>query len=190
MKFADALEKATARFESDSFFERIKDEDPTMIKHLPLLQKINKCGFLTTESQAGNREKGISSKDGKPYELIERAFITGFMLEKDAVEFIKNMAVHTDKNAIYVPVCADTPGSLDIPLTLVKRKSDIQIETHMSTSLPKSTEASFRKMVHLNASEKAVFIFCWDSKWCRSASDKNGLFTQVYRIISTVKKLR
>ena len=183
MKFADALKKATTLFDSNSFFERIKDEDPTMIKYLPLLQKINKSGFLTTQSQAGNRTKGFSSHDGEPYELLERAFITGFMLEKDAVKFIKNMAVHTDKNAIYVPVCKETPASLDIPLTIVRRKSDIRIETHMSTSLPKSTEASFRKMVHLNKSEKVVFIFCWDSKWCRSASDKNGLFTEVHSIL-------
>ena len=177
MKFTEAQKKAVALFETEAFIQRVKEEDPTMLKHLPLLQKINKLGFLTVNSQAGNRSKG------KGYEILERAYLVGFMLEKDAEQFIKNMGVHTDKNAVYVPVCDETPSSLDVPLTITK-KDDVKVETHMSTSLPKEAEAFFRKMAFLNKSEKVVFLFCWDPLWCRLASGRNGLFTDVIRVLS------
>ena len=148
-----------------------------MLKHLPLLQKINKNGFITVESQAGNRSKG------KGYEIIERAYITGFMKETDAEQFIKNMAIHTDKNAVYVPVCNETPPSLDIPLTITKQE-DVRVTTHMSATLPKEAEAFFRKMASLSKSEKVVFIFCWDPMWCRLASRRTGLFTEVLKVLS------
>ena len=148
-----------------------------MVKHLPLLQKMNKHGFLTINSQAGNRSKG------KGYEILERAYVVGFMKEKDAEQFIKNMAIRTDKNAIYVPVCNETPSSLDVPLTITK-KDDVTVNTHMSTSLPKEAEEFFRKMASLSKSEKVVFIFCWDPMWCRLASRRNGLFTEVLKVLS------
>jgi hypothetical protein len=184
MKFREAQKRAVELFESDAFLERIKEEDSTMLKHLPLLQKINKSGFLTIESQAGNHMKGISKVDGKPYELLERAYITGFMLEKEAIEFIKNMGIYTDKNAVYVPICDPTPSSLDIPLTITKKK-EIIVETHMSPAIPKETDEFFKKMVHLHKTEKVVFIFCWDPVWCRVASGKRGLFTEVYGILKS-----
>jgi hypothetical protein len=91
-------------FGKDSFAEKIKEEDPLMVKYLPLLQKINKAGFLTINSQAGHHSKGKHYQTGKPYELTERAYLIGFMLEKDAAKFIKAMAIQTDKNAIFLPV--------------------------------------------------------------------------------------
>ena len=75
MKFAEAQKKAVDLFETEAFLQRIKEEDATMLKHLPLLQKMNKHGFLTVESQAGNRSKG------KGYEILERAYVVGFMKE-------------------------------------------------------------------------------------------------------------
>lgn len=185
MKFQDAKQKAVEMFESPEFLERIKDEDSTMLKYMPLLKKINEHGYITTESQAGNHQKGISKADGKPYELSERAYTSGFMLEDAAATFIKNMSLYTDKNALYVPVCdADIPSSLDIPLTITRKKNIVTVETHMSPALPKGTSDFFKKMVHLNKSEKVVFIFCWDPMWNRRASGRNGLFTEVSNMLS------
>jgi hypothetical protein len=182
MKFREACAAAAAKLGEESFAAKIKEEDPLMVKYLPLLQKINKAGFLTTNSQAGHRSKGKHYQTGKPYELIERAYLEGFMVESEAAKFIKAMGIDTDKNAIFRPVCggsADLPPELDIPLTLVKRDSGISVETHSTVGLPQEWSDSFKKMVHLNKSEKVVFIFCWDTRWGRMAGGKKGLFTQV-----------
>ena len=179
MKFRDAQKKAVERFESTTFLTRIEDEDVTMLKYLPHLQQINKLGFITVDSQAGTHTK--TSK----YEIVERAYLSGFMVEKEAIAFIKTIGIHTDKNAIYVPVGVDSPSSLDIPLTITKHTKDIQVTTHMSTTLPKSVEDSYKKIVHLSKSEKAVFIFCWDPKWSRLASGKEGLFTDIIKSLQS-----
>ncbi len=174
-------------FGEKSFEENIKEEDPLMVKYLPLLQKINKAGFLTTNSQAGHRSKGKHFQTGKPYELIERAYLEGFMLESDAAKFIKAMGIETDKNAIYRPVGAsatEMPPELDIPLTIVKKGSKTSVETHTSVGLPKEWSDSFKKMAHLNKSEKVVFILCWDAQWGRSAAGKQGLFTQILECLT------
>jgi len=181
MKFKEAIKRAVDMFDNDKeFLERITVEDPTMVKHLPILKQINQLGFLTYGSQAGLRKKG------KDYEIHERAYVEGFMQEKEAGEFIKKMAFHTDKNAIFVPTCCDdviVPPSLDIPLTTTKKNGKISVDTHMSTAIPKSVEDMFRKRVKLNKTEKAVYIFCWDPEFNRMASGKNGLFRDVLRYL-------
>jgi len=181
MKFKEAVERAVDMFENDKeFLERIIIEDPTMVKHLPILKEINRLGFLTTESQAGLRRKG------KDYEIHEKAYVCGFMQEKEAEEFIKKMGLHTDKNAIFVPTCCDDviiPRNLDIPLTITKKNGKISVDTHMSMAIPQSAENSFRKWVKLNKTEKAVYMYCWDSEWNRLASGKNGLFRDVIRCL-------
>jgi hypothetical protein len=187
MKFKDAVKRAVDMFENDrEFLERIKIEDPTMVKQLPILKQINQLGFLTTESQAGLRKKGKSSIDGKDYEIHEKAYVCGFMQEKEAGEFIKKMALHTDKNAIFVPTCCDDviiPRNLDIPLTTSKQNGKISVDTHMSMAIPQSAENMFRKWVKLNKTEKAVYIYCWDPEWNRLASGKNGLFRDVLKCL-------
>jgi hypothetical protein len=187
MRFKDAVKRAVDMFENDKeFLERIKEEDPEMVKQLPILKQINKFGFLTTESQAGLRRKGKSSIDGKGYEIHERAYISGFMKEEAAAEFIKKMALHTDKNAIFVPKCSDAvaiPADLDIPLTTSKAKGIVSVVTHASTAIPQSVEDMFRKGVKLNKTEKVVFILCWDPEFNRLASGRNGLFRDILRIL-------
>jgi hypothetical protein len=181
MKFKEAVKRAVDMFENDKeFLERITVEDPTMVKHLPILKQINQLGFLTTESQAGLRKKG------KDYEIHEKAYVCGFMQEKEAEEFIKKMGLHTDKNAIFVPTCGDNviiPSNLDIPLTTSKQKGKISVDTHMSMAIPQSAENMFRKWVKLNKTEKAVYIYCWDPEWNRLASGKNGLFRDVLKCL-------
>jgi hypothetical protein len=189
MTFGDAKKKAIAMFESPEFIESLRGEDPTMIKQLPLLKEINKHNFLTENSQAGRFSKGKSWKDGKLYEESEKAYITGFMLEKDAETFIKNMSIHTDKNVIFVPMCEDSiniPSKLDIPVTIVEKGGKIEVNTHMSSAIPKSLGESFKKQMGIDKSVNVVYLFCWDTKWNRLASGKDGLFTDVLKVLKTL----
>ena len=186
MKFKDALATSVKMFSSTDFIKRIKEEDELMLAHLDILKQMNRHGYLTTNSQAGHSNRGISVLDNKPYQTTERAYITGFMLETKAVEFIKHMAIHTDKNAIFIPYCNDdvyTPSKLDIPLTLTKKKDETTVHTHMSVVLPQSVWEMYRKESHINKSEPVVFIFCWDTKWNRNASGSTGLFTDIVRVL-------
>ena len=189
MKFREACAAAVKLFGKESFIKKIKEEDLLMVKYIPLLQKINKAGFLTTNSQAGHHSKGKHFQTGKPYELTERAYLEGFMLVADAEKFIKAMGIHTDKNAIFRPVCksaTELQPELDIPLTIVKRGENISVETHITVGLPENWSDLFKKMVNLNKSEKVVFISCWDTNWGRSAAEKNGLFIQVLECMQRI----
>lgn len=169
-------------FNSAEFIERIREEDPRMLRHLPMLQKINARGYLTLNSQSGQLQKGISIFTKKPFENHERAYLLGYLEEAKAVEFLKKISTQTDKNAIFVPVCDGSlkiPSALDIPLTYTKSQGITEIHTHMSSALPKETAEFFRKQAHLDKSVKAVFVLCWDPLWNRNASGRNGLFTDV-----------
>ena len=184
MKFNEAKAQAVALFNSAEFKERVNEEDATMLRQLATLQEINRNGFITVNSQAGAKAKGKHHETGKAYENIERAYLMGFMLETKAPEFIKNMGLKTDKNAVFVPVCSDDinlPSALDIPLTITKSAGTTKVDTHFSSALPKSAFDSFKKQVKLSKSEKVVFIFCWDSEWGRK-----GLFKDVLRILRSL----
>jgi len=191
MKFTDAKKKIIQMFDSDNFKQRIRDEDRTMIRHLDILKEINKYGYLTTESQAGRKcYKGKKSYfDGKPYEIKERAYISGFMKKDNAEKFIKEMGIYTDKNALFTPICNDDisiPASLDIPLTITIQQDKTEVSTHTSSVIPKSYADMLRKQVKLSKSEDVVYIFCWDTKWCRNASNKNGLFTDILKVMKKI----
>ena len=184
MKFNEAKAQAVALFNSAEFKERVNEEDATMLRQLATLQEINRNGFITVNSQAGAKAKGKHHETGKAYENIERAYLMGFMLETKAPEFIKNMGLKTDKNAVFVPVCSDDinlPSALDIPLTITKSAGTTKVDTHFSSALPKLAFDSFKKQVKLSKSEKVVFIFCWDSEWGRK-----GLFKDVLRILRSL----
>lgn len=181
MKFLDATKQTAAMLGSTEFHERQMSEDPRMIVQLPLLQKINQHRFLTTESQSGVHKRGISVINGKPYEMSERAFLSGFMLEADAIKFLKLFNL-TDKNATYIPFCSEEvrlPVSLDMPVTITKQGKKTEVTTHAALTYPKSHWEFLRKNAHINKSEPIVAIYCWDSHWNRLASGKNGLFTEV-----------
>lgn len=186
MKFSEAVKKAVNMLDSEDFAQRVEEEDPTMKKQIPLLKEINKSGFLTFDSQAGRGSKGLHYQTKEPYEIKERAYIMGFMLEERAVKFIKIMGLETDKNVMYVPLCKDSlyiPKELDIPLTISIQKKTVTVSTHMSAAMPKTTGEFLKKMVHLNKSEKAFLVFCWDPLWNRLASGKKGLFTELASVL-------
>jgi len=169
-------------FSSSEFVKRVTDEDPNMLNYLPLLASINQHGYITTNSQAGLKTKTDS------YEIVERAYIVGFMLEQRAADFIQTMSIMTDKNAIYIP-CSDVyaPPNLDIPLSITHKDGHTRVHTHMSTILPTSVWEQERKEAHIHRREKIVYVFCWDSQWNRRASRPHGLFTDVLKILSHTK---
>ena len=190
MKFEDAVSAAVKKFSSPEFIKNIKEEDESMLRHLNILKRINSLGYITEQSQAGRKHKGLSYNDGKPFVSEERAFICGFMLESMASQFIKNMALHTDKNAIFIPSCEDNiyiPARFDIPLTIETVDGKTEIHTHMSSVLPHSVWEQYRKGLHINKNEKIALIFCWDSKWNRDASSQLGLFSDVEKILKMSK---
>ena len=182
MKFKDAQKMSIHKFGSDDFLSRIKEEDESMLQHLPILKRINEKGFITTWSQAGRKSKGISIINNKPYVTEERAYVEGFMPYKKAVNFLKNMNLYTDKNATNVFI-SDNPkffkSELDIPLTITTQNNKINIETHMSLSLPIHMLNLFKKEHKLNLNENVLYVFCWDPIWNRNASNVDGLFTDV-----------
>jgi hypothetical protein len=198
MSFNKAKEKAVKMLSSDEFKDRVIDEDESMLGHINNLIKINKKGFITTESQGGKKSTG-KTQEGKHYTIQERAFVSGFMLEKKAEDFIKIINTETDKNAMFIPHCEDKvylPSGLDIPLTITnvagtssrgyRRQSLLsgnknEITTHTSNVLPKTIWEMYRKQAGINKTEKIVYVFCWDTKWNRNASKKNGLFIDIIK---------
>ena len=186
MKFQDAQKEILKTLSSKDFYERIKEEDPNMVKFIPTFREINRLGFLTLNSQAGHQTKGRKSyTTGKPYKISERAYMDGFLKEDHAERFLKEIALTTDKIAIYISACKDPniPSKFDIPLTITESDGKTEVNTHMSTAIPETVLAHFRKQVHLNKSEKAVYIFCLDPIWNRPASRKDGLFSEILQAL-------
>ncbi len=180
MKFKDAQMMSIHKFDTDDFLTRIKEEDETMLQHLPILKRMNEKGFITTGSQAGRKSKGLN----KPYVMEERAFVEGFMPYKKAVNFLKNMNLYTDKNATNIFISNNPKflkSELDIPLTITTQNNKTNINTHMSLSLPIHILNSYKKRNMINLSENVLYVFCWDPIWNRNASNVDGLFTDVLR---------
>lgn len=190
MKFNDALKHSIKTLESPAFIEERRTEDPKMVKYFPLLTDINRHGFLTENSQAGHRAAGKHYQDGTPYVTSERAFISGYMTRENATEFIKRMALETDKVATYISVCSDStylPSALDTPLTVTVKGGATTVITKQSPSMPESPDAQQRTQVKLNKLDPAVMVFCYDTHWNRNAIGAHGLFTEVLKILKDIQ---
>ncbi len=184
MKFKNAQTMAIHKFDTEDFLTRIKEEDETMLQYLPIFKKMNEKGFITTGAQAGRKSGGISVLNNKPYFMEERAFVEGFMPYKKAVSFLRNMNLYTDKNATNVFISDNSKflkSELDIPLTITTQNNKTKIDTHMPLSLPINILNFYKKEHKLNRSENVLYVFCWDPIWNRSASNVDGLFTDVLR---------
>jgi len=179
MKFDDALRFALQNIDSPEFIERIRLEDSTMLRHIPILRDINLYGFFTNESQAGRQTTG------KDYIINERAYIQGFMTPSHAAVFLKEIGTRTDKIAVAVPIChVNQPTSMDIPLTVTVKKGVSTTNTHASSYLPRRIDLLYRKEARINKSEPVVFISVIDGRWNRNASLANGgLFTDVLKCL-------
>jgi hypothetical protein len=71
MKFKYAVLDAVKTLASDAFIKRIKEEDDTMLKHLTILKEINKYGFITNNSQTGNKIQRIHLKSNKGHTYLD-----------------------------------------------------------------------------------------------------------------------
>jgi hypothetical protein len=122
--------------------------------------------------------------------MSERAYISGYMTREKAAEFIKRMALETDKVATYVPTCPDSthlPSALDIPLTVTVKGGATTVTTHQSSAMPESPDANQRTQVKLNKHDSAVMVFCYDTHWNRDAAGAHGLFTEVLKILKGIQ---
>jgi hypothetical protein len=207
-KFKRALVKSEAFLLSDAFRAQTLSEDPTMLSTIPYLARINRYGFLTTNSQRG---KTISKGNKEDFFIDERAYIMGFMLTSEAKKLIEWINTQTDKVAIHLPYFDDLnspiemPTHLWMPLTIRRNKKTLQVKdviTHMSSAMEWSAlETSisdvdigfqltdFIPKENFNRSNRAspspiAFLFCFDIKWHRDAiKSKNGLFRDVIRAL-------
>ena len=189
MKFKEAQQYSMEYLSSPSFIERVKEEDPSMLEYLPILRQINKAGMITFNSQAGNKRKGISVLNHKPYVEIERAYLYGWMPESLAEKFILHLGVETDKQAVVVPMVPEgfeDKGKLNIPFTIVIQDGKIENQTHGGYAMNESTWNMLRKESRISKSEKPVMIQCWDPKWNRKASRADGLFSDVLKVLRSL----
>jgi len=173
--FKIAQKKAVDKFTNPEFIKNIKEEDPNMIKQLDILKQINEHGYLTINSQGGIKTEN--------YE--ERSFIIGFMLRKDAIKFVHNINMNTDKIALSI-VESDTyaDAKLDIPLTIENKKGIWKSFYHMSTFVPVKHLIQEKQKMGLDPNVDVLYIFCWDPKWNRNGSSKTGLFTDVLKMLN------
>lgn len=186
MKFREALKESIKHLTSSEFRNRVKEEDERMLTEINSLTEINKKGFLTNNSQSGRQEKGKHYIDKKPLTINERAYLSGFMLKPKAVSFLRDIHLHTDKMAFAVPVAKceiNIPTELDIPLTITKHAGKEEVTTHMSLAIPQEFMDFQLKESKLNKTEPIVYIFCFDPEWNRYCSDKDGLFTNILRLL-------
>jgi len=180
MKFKDALAHSVNHLTSEAFQARVMSEDPSMMKYVPLLLDINRAGFLTSDSQAGNETKYENGVE------TERAYLHGFMLEKTAQGFIQTMGISTDKNAGQVMVAGGYDDyKVGIPLTVSKKNGtgEVKYETNLYMGLPTQVYERYLKECNIDKSEKVVYVQCWDPVWKRNAAGKKGLFTEVLRVL-------
>jgi hypothetical protein len=188
MKFQAAVENWVDHLLSHKFKERVLEEDPTMLKHVPILAEINRHGFITNNSQAGRKYSYMDEMDKQRYDHCERAYLEGFMLQSKAALFIKEMALHTDKVAHILhsttdKTTLDLPSSLNTPVTVENERT----RTHMPNIVSDATWHRLRKQSHINKSERIVWVSCYDLTWNRSAVGPKGLFKEVLKILKKIE---
>ena len=188
MDFESAIQLSISKFDSPEFIQRIKEEDEKMVKYLPELKRINELGFLTHSSQAGHHSFGFSKLLQTDYEERQRAYVFGYLPHSVALKFIPYFNCYTDKNAMIIPIYSSylLSSKLDIPLTIVVSENNINVQTHMAPFITIDYEVVQRNELNLSISDSCVYVFCWDSKWCRNACKEDGLFLQIIRILQQI----
>jgi len=113
----------------------------------------------------------------------------GFLKRPQAIAFIKNMAIFTDKNAIAIPhgkflkKDKQLDPALDLPLTMTRIDGQIKIDTHMSSAFSEEMFMQQKRELGLEdvaENEEIVIVFCWDSQWNR----KEKLFQDILRVLN------
>jgi hypothetical protein len=186
MKFQDAQKFVIKYLESDSFKNR-EDAQDTIIA-IPLLKTINTKGFITQDSQQGINSSGYNSSTGLYYSMKERAYVNGFMKQKDTQKFISWMNTYTDKIAFIVyQVDNDIDFSIlpFIPVTVSatgKNKNELNHfvpNTRIRTILPENDIKFLKKTSKLSLKEQIDYISVIDPVYGRKAMNKNGLLSDI-----------
>ncbi len=155
---------------SKEFMKNREDEDPTMIPYFDLIREMNQRGFLTTNSQAGHVTEDV----------VERAYVCGAMLAKDAPFFLNHLSISSDK--VVGEVLVSKTDTLPIPVTLVRG------EPHTFVRFSMFPEEALDEFLTLGIPEEQrkefIFIACFDTTWGRDARD--ALF---HDVIVTLKML-
>ena len=198
------LAKREEIFNSSEFKEETDEEDPKMTPLIPYFIKLNKLGYITSESQNGHvTHVRKSVRTSSPSTIIERAFISGYMEEELAAHFLRVFNIESNgKIAMYLPIVPNStylPSHLDVPLTITKHGkqalSDSEIETHMSSAIPKEADTIFQrnqlgiKTLIDRSRKRYVIIECVDTIWRRNGIEtRDGLFKEVLRVLMKIQR--
>jgi hypothetical protein len=167
------IDNQIARMNSEEFLQARMKEDPTMVSYLDVLMDINRCGFLTTNSQSGQIVASNTIR------MIERAYVCGVMRASDAEAFVKTLSVSSDKVAGQVVV--SDADSIPIPVTLSAWVTHTKIDTHTNVRFsmyPDEASHDFETLGIPESFQKHfVFVLCYDTVWGRDA--RIGLFRDV-----------
>ncbi len=196
MKFADAQKKMLEYLSSDEFKSR--EDAETTVSSVPILKRIIKSGFLTDNSQEGLITNGFNPDSKRYYHIEERAYVTGFIPHEKALAFVAWMNTYTDKVAFVIdsdPSKAfdtlffegDTKLVSSIPVTVSgssttkKAITKLEPDTQLTTRLPAKVVDFQKKNVHLNKTEKALYVAVFDPKYGRKAANNQGLYGDILK---------
>ena len=96
-EFELARRVAVRMMETRAFAKDIEEEDPTMVKYISDLRRLNELGMITSNSQSGKRSTFAHYQTGKRVDLVERAYCYGFVDAAVADAVIQWMWDKTDK---------------------------------------------------------------------------------------------
>jgi hypothetical protein len=106
-EFEMARRVAVRMMETRAFAKDIEEEDPTMVKYIPPLRRLNELGMITFDSQSGRRFTFPHYQTGKIIKMSERAYCKGFVDASVAAAVVQWMWDNTDK---YVARAIDIEG--------------------------------------------------------------------------------
>jgi hypothetical protein len=188
MNFAKAQDKMLEYLRSPEFSNR-SDSQHTL-PSLPILEECIRRGLLTTGSQEGVCVTGYTDSY---YRIEERAYLSGFMTQSHAKQFVERMNTETDKIAFITQVLPRTHhrGSFaisTIPITVsgtsVRRWG---IKLYPESAVPLAVDIdSFtldKKHAFLNRREAVYQVQCIDPVYCRRATSVRGLYKDVVQIL-------
>jgi hypothetical protein len=187
MKFKEA-QKASIDYLQGSDFKS-REDAITTIPSIPLLVNINRNGFITNNSQEGVREVGFNSKTY--YEIVERAYVSGFMKRNIGRELIQWINTNTDKLAIETFTDISDKSWVSHPSIVVTKDRVSKTKAGLSTVpfngvticpyvLPKSALQQELMLSKISKTEDVIWIHIIDMKYGRLASNvKDGLYRDI-----------
>jgi hypothetical protein len=205
MKFADAIKKSIEYLASDEF--KTREDAESTLPAIKLLQEVNRKGFITNDSQQGVIEKGYNPDSKRYYDIRERAYMTGYMKEVQGNKFIRWINTYTDKIAFatraepgeaFKKLFYEGPvdGVPTIPVTISGTTPtkgvtirEFDQPTRIPTVVPESSFHFYRKLAHIDKSEKVIFLNVVDPVYGRHAmSKRGGLFEDVLKGLDASSK--